>query len=207
MSHIFEDSATNSVAGLIVCSCSASWTHPALWRNPELAKEINIRPFAAADARRVEELFVTVNRLLSPAHLRDAFEEYIARSLAEEIRRIVDYYGERHGGFWVALEGNRIIGTFGLERTRRDVMELRRMYVDPSVRRAGVARQMLQYAEEECRRRNIARLELSTSELQREALAFYSNAGYKFLREEIAEESTNKTVGQGLRRYYFEKVL
>jgi GNAT superfamily N-acetyltransferase len=177
------------------------------WRNWELAKEITIRPFAATDARRVEELFVSVNRLLSPAHLREAFEEYIARSLTEEIRRIADYYGERHGGFWVALEGNRIIGTFGLERTAADAMELRRMYVDPSVRRAGVARQMLQYAEDECRWRNIARLELSTSELQREALAFYRNAGFRFLREEIAEETTNKTVGQGLRRYYFAKKL
>lgn len=81
------------------------------------------------------------------------------------------------------------------------------MYVDPSVRREGVARQMLQYAEDECRRRNVATLELSTSELQQEALAFYTNAGFKFLREEIAEESTNKTVGQGIRRYYFEKKL
>ena len=180
---------------------------PGAWRNQELAREISIRPFAATDARRVEELFITVNRGLSPPHLREAFEEYIARSLTEEIRRIADYYGERHGGFWVALEGNRIIGTFGLERTTGNAMELRRMYVDPSVRRAGVARQMLQYAEDECRRRNIAKLELSTSELQREALAFYRNAGYKFLREEIAEESSNKTVGQGIRRYYFEKAL
>jgi GNAT superfamily N-acetyltransferase len=176
-------------------------------RNQELAKEITIRPFAATDARRVEELFVSVNRRLSPPHLRDAFEEYIARSLVEEILRIADYYGERHGGFWVALEGDRIVGTFGLERTAEDAMELRRMYVDPSVRRAGVARQMLQYAEDECRRRDMAKLQLSTSELQPEALAFYGNAGFKFLREEIAEESTNKTVGQGIRRYYFAKKL
>jgi GNAT superfamily N-acetyltransferase len=170
-------------------------------------RKINIRPFAASDALRVEELFIAVNRLLSPPHLREAFEDYIARSLAEEMGRIADYYGERHGGFWVALEGNRIVGTFGLERTTGDAMELRRMYVDPSLRREGVGRQMLQYAEDECRRRNIARLELSTSELQSEALALYRDAGYKLLREEIADESTNKTVGRGIRRYHFEKAL
>jgi GNAT superfamily N-acetyltransferase len=170
-------------------------------------RKINIRPFAASDALRVEELFIAVNRLLSPPHLREAFEDYIARSLAEEMGRIADYYGERHGGFWVALEGNRIVGTFGLERTTGDAMELRRMYVDPSLRREGVGRQMLQYAEDECRRRNIARLELSTSELQSEALALYRDAGYELLREEIADESTNKTVGRGIRRYHFEKAL
>src|ERR1700694_1910709 len=81
---------------------------PGAWRNQQLARAINIRPFAAIDARRVEELFVTVNRLLSPPHLRDAFEEYIARSLTEEIRRIADYYGERHGGVWGARRGNQV---------------------------------------------------------------------------------------------------
>ena len=136
-------------------------------------------------SRLERALFIAVNRLLSPPHLRQAFEDYIARSLAEEMGRIADYYGERHGGFWVALEGNRIVGTFGLERTTGDAMELRRMYVDPSLRR----------------------LELSTSELQSEALASYRDAGYKLLREEIADESTNKTVGRGIRRYHFEKAL
>jgi putative acetyltransferase len=166
-----------------------------------------IRPFAEADAPQVRQLFIVVNRLLSPPHLRDAFEEYIARSLFEEIDRIAAYYGEKHGGFWVALDGERIIGTFGLEPSTGGAMELRRMYVDPSVRRGGIARQMLQFAEAECRRRGVARLELSTSELQGAALALYRNAGYRQLREEIAVAASHKTLGSGIRRYYFEKIL
>jgi GNAT superfamily N-acetyltransferase len=86
-------------------------------------------------------------------------------------------------------------------------MELRRMYVDPAERRAGIARQMLKFAEEECRRRGIPRLELSTSELQYAALALYRQAGYLLLREEVAETASNKTVGGGIRRYYFAKTL
>ena len=66
---------------------------------------------------------------------------------------------------------------------------------------------MLQYAEDECRRRNIARLELSTAEIQSAALALYRNGGYRQLREEVAEMGSNKTVGSGMRRFYFEKVL
>jgi putative acetyltransferase len=95
----------------------------------------------------------------------------------------------------------------GLELVGADVMELRRMYVDLAARRGGIARQMLQFAEDECRRRNIARLELSTSELQSAALAFYRRAGYRMIREEIVETASNKTLGGGIRRYYFEKVL
>lgn len=33
-------------------------------------------------------------------------------------------------------------------------MELRRMYVHPDVRRRGIARQMLRFAEDECRKLN-----------------------------------------------------
>ena len=35
--------------------------------------------------------------------MRAAFEAYIARSLTEEMDRVAAYYGERGGGFWVAL--------------------------------------------------------------------------------------------------------
>jgi putative acetyltransferase len=66
---------------------------------------------------------------------------------------------------------------------------------------------MLQYAEAECRSRGAVRLELSTSELQDAALALYRAAGYVLMREEVADASSNKTVGAGIHRYYFEKSL
>jgi putative acetyltransferase len=84
-------------------------------------------------------------------------------------------------------------------------MELRRMYVDPLARRGGIGRAMLRFAEAECRRSGARRLELSTSELQPAALELYRSAGYRLVREEVAHEVSNKTVGGGIRRYYFEK--
>jgi GNAT superfamily N-acetyltransferase len=168
---------------------------------------ITIRPFIEEDATSVRELFIVVNRLLAPPEMRNKFESYITRSLIEEVDRIATYYGERNGGFWVALMENKIAGMFGLELVARDALELRRMYVDPSVRRSGIARQMLRYAEAECRRRGIPRLELSTSELQGAALELYRAEGYLLVREETAETSSNKTVGAGIRRYYFEKTF
>jgi len=169
--------------------------------------EVAIRPFADDDAPQVRQLFIVINRLLSPPDLRDAFEAYIERALAEEIDRITAYYGQRHGGFWVAIQKDKVVGTFGLERSSPDSMELRRMYVDPGARRRGVARQMLRFAEDECRRRKIFRLELSTSEVQEAALSFYRNSGYRLMREDLAQIGSNKTVGAGLRRFYFEKCL
>jgi len=96
---------------------------------------------------------------------------------------------------------------FGLERVAPDAVELRRMYVDPSARRSGVARHMLLFAEDECRRRRIPKHVLSTSELQDAALALYRGAGYALIREEIAQASSNKMVGGGVCRYYFETTI
>lgn len=94
-------------------------------------RSVRIRPFAGADAMEVRELFIAVNRLLAPPDRREAFEAYIARSVAEEMDRITDYYAEHDGGFWVAIAEGRVAGTFGLERSSQEAMELRRMYVTP----------------------------------------------------------------------------
>lgn len=172
-----------------------------------MSSELVICPFAAQHAGEVRVLFVAINRLLAPPHMREAFEAYIERSLNEEIDRIEAYYGQREGGFWVALKEGRVVGMFGLERVSAESFELRRMYVDPSVRRSGIARRMLRYAEAECRRRGIGRLELSTSELQEAALGLYRSEGFGQTREEAPVDASNKTVGAGIHRYYFEKLL
>ncbi len=168
---------------------------------------IRIRDFLSDDAVAVRELFIRVNRLLAPPDMKDAFERYIARSLIEEIDRVSDYYGERSGGFWVAVDGQKVVGMFGLEPSGEAAMELRRMYVDPDLRRRGIARSMLHFAEQECRKRNRPRMDLSTSELQRDALSLYRSAGFDLVREEVAVTASNKILGGGLRRYYLTKVL
>jgi putative acetyltransferase len=114
---------------------------------PNASNDIVLRSYVPGDGPQVRELFIAVNRLLSPPHLRDSFERYISRSLLEEIDRIPEYYGGRHGRFWVALSGERILGMFGLELVGAGVMELRRMYVDPAAQRGGIARQILLFAE------------------------------------------------------------
>ena len=168
---------------------------------------IDIRPFTSDDAVQVRELFVRVNRLLAPPQMKQAFEDYIATSLEEEIDHINSYYGGKQGGFWVAVEGTKVVGMFGLEPSSAEAMELRRMYVDPDARRRGIARKMLDFAEDECRRRNRPRMDLSTSELQGDALLLYRNSGYQLVREEIAVAASNKTLGGGIRRFHFTKRL
>jgi GNAT superfamily N-acetyltransferase len=171
-----------------------------------------IRRYADSDLDAVRTLFVRVNRELAPAHLRGSFEHYVARSLAEEIERIPQYYGARDGSFWVATDGAEIVGSgivgmFGLERADATSAELRRMYVDAGARRRGLARCMLAFAEDEARRQQYLVMTLSTSELQSAAISLYRDSGYRLVREEIAAEPSNKTIGGGIRRFCFAKNL
>jgi ribosomal protein S18 acetylase RimI-like enzyme len=170
--------------------------------------EVVIRRFAAGDHDAVRELFVTVNRDLAPVSLRDQFADYIDLALREEIDRIDESYDRsRRSGFWVAADHGSVVGMFGLEAIDGSTVELRRMYVDPRMRRRGIARLMLEHAESSAAQAGFTKLVLSTSELQQAAIALYRAAGYRLIREEIATATTNKTVGGGITRYYFEKPL
>jgi putative acetyltransferase len=166
-----------------------------------------IRRYADADQAAARDLFIAVNRELAPPALREEFESYVAVSLKTEIGRLADYYAEKNGAFFVAYDGDRLAGTFGLENLGTPSAELRRMYVDAAYRRRGLARTMLDYAERTCREAGTAVLTLSTSELQQAALAFYRKSGYRLAREETGAAQSNKTIGGGIRRYHFEKKL
>jgi ribosomal protein S18 acetylase RimI-like enzyme len=169
--------------------------------------QIRIRPYADRDLPAVRALFIAVNEELAPAHLRDAFDRYVARSLREEIDCIPDYYAARGGSFWIAEDSGALLGMFGLEGAGHGAVEIRRMYVAPRARRRGIARALLAHAESIAQAAGCERIVLSTSELQGAALALYRAAGYRLVREEVALAESNKTVGSGLRRYHFVKDL
>ena len=168
-----------------------------------------LRPYADRDAAKVRDLFVRINRELAPVFMSEAFERCIALALRDEIGRIPDYYRPSPGsGFWVAEDAQgTLLGMFGLEPAAAEAAELRRMYVAPGARGRGLARAMLAEAERLCLTAGLRRLVLSTSELQLAALRLYRNAQYRLVGDEVAGEATIKTVGSGLRRYHFEKVL
>ena len=172
-----------------------------------MAHSISVRPFAPRDAEPVRDLFITVNRRLAPTAMKADFEAYIVRSLSEEIDHIARYYAVRQGGFWVAVDGDKVVGMFGLAPVSDAAMELRRMYVASAWRRRGLARQMLAHAEDEARRLGYRLMVLSTSELQEAALALYRAEGFRYVREERADAATNKTIGGGIVRHHFEKDL
>ena len=170
--------------------------------------DFQIRPAVPGDGAAISELFITVNRDLAPPDRREAFEDYIALSLREEIEPFMSYYArERGNGLWVVVAEDKVAGMYGLERVSGTDVELRRMYVAPGWRRKGLARRMLRHAEVMARELGYRLMVLSTSEIQEAALALYRAEGFRYVREETAEAKSNKTIGGGIVRHHFEKQL
>lgn len=168
---------------------------------------VTIRRYAEADHAAVRDLFIRINEELTRPDLREAFARYVEVSLANEIDRLVEYYREKGGGFFVAHDGGALVGMFGIEGLGAPSAELRRMYVDASRRSSGLAQAMLAEAERISRDAGTTTMTLSTSELQQAALVFYRKSGYRLVREETGAAQSNKTVGGAIRRYHFEKRL
>jgi RimJ/RimL family protein N-acetyltransferase len=171
-------------------------------------KSATIRAYENADYAQVVDLFIRINRELAPPDMREQFELYIQTSIDGEMSRLLDIFSEtRRSAFWVVETGDQIIGTFGIESRSDDSTELRRMYLDRRHRGRGIAERMLQCAETRARELGFAKLILSTAEVQKAAITFYRKSGYRPVKSERADTMSTKTVGGGLTRFHFEKVL
>jgi GNAT superfamily N-acetyltransferase len=167
-----------------------------------------IRGYEDTDHAQVVDLFTRINRELAPSEMREQFEQYIASSIDEEMSRLHDVFSAaRRNAFWVVETGDQVIGMFGIESHGDDSTELRRMYLDRHHRGRGIAERMLQCAETRARELGFAKLILSTAEMQKAAIAFYRKSSYRFVKAERADTMSTKTVGGGLTRFHFEKIL
>jgi GNAT superfamily N-acetyltransferase len=78
-------------------------------------------------------------------------------------------------GVAVAMGGYRLHSVAAEGSTQA---EIKRMYVDPSMRGRGYARRVLGELEERARKAGASRVILETGELQPEAIALYTSSGY-----------------------------
>jgi putative acetyltransferase len=167
-----------------------------------------IRAYGNADHAQVIDLFIRINRELAPPEMSERFEQYIQTSIDGEMSRLLDVFSEAsRNAFWVVETDGGIIGMFGIERRSDDSTELRRMYLDRRHSGRGIAQRMLECAETRAHELGFTRLILSTAEVQKAAIAFYRKSGYTLVRSERADSMSTKTVGGGLTRFHFEKVL
>ncbi|MBP2002415.1 N-acetylglutamate synthase-like GNAT family acetyltransferase [Paenibacillus shirakamiensis] len=83
------------------------------------------------------------------------------------------------GHFIVAYDGEQAVGCGGIVPYTEQIAELKRFYVDPSIRNRGVANHMLVHLEHLARAQGVQELRLETGEPQYEAVQFYIKHGFE----------------------------
>lgn len=88
-------------------------------------------------------------------------------------------YEELGGAFWVAAEAQTgEIGTCGVAPVAKGVFELRKMYLRPAARGAGVGQKLLDACVAWTRAHGGSRVVLDTTEAMTRAISFYERNGF-----------------------------
>ena len=98
----------------------------------------------------------------------------------------------------VAYAGQEPVGIGALRLAGTDTAEIKRMYVVPEYRGAGVAKRILEELERRARRRGLRAIRLDTNARLVEANRMYTEAGYR----EIEDYNSNPRANR-----WYEKLL
>jgi|SRR5689334_8852815 GNAT superfamily N-acetyltransferase len=110
------------------------------------------------------------------------------------------HYTPPRGAFWVVTEGERVIGSVGVDRKGRDLAELHRLYLDPHQRGRGLGEALVARVLEWCRAHGITRLELWSDTRFEHAHRLYERLGFRRDGERTLVGDVNDT-----REYRYER--
>ena len=113
---------------------------------------------------------------LEAAHIAEMDDRYGSGGPGRVAREEFD---PPDGCFVVAVVGGTAVGCGGFRRLGPGRAEIKRMYVDPSVRGHGVGRRLLRELEHRAGAAGYSELWLETGTEQPEAIALYVSAGYQ----------------------------
>jgi ribosomal protein S18 acetylase RimI-like enzyme len=89
---------------------------------------------------------------------------------------------EGASGFWVARHDGRVIGMIGVQKTSRDIAEIRRLRVDDRYRRRGVGTRLMETAIQFCRSKGYLKVVLDVQVDRAPAIALFEKFGFKLAR-------------------------
>ncbi len=99
----------------------------------------------------------------------------VAEALAADVPR----FRGRRGRFVVARAGHAVVGCGALHRLGPDVVEVKRMWVDPAHRGLAIGRRLLHHLEGLALDLGASRVRLDTNRSLTEAISMYESAGYR----------------------------
>ena len=118
--------------------------------------------------RRMEEKDIAAVAALERAAFVDAWTE----------KGIYDTFCQKQAYIFVAVQDGELVG-YCIVYQVPDEAEIARIAVDPSFRRQGVGRSLLEAVRKECKTGRINRLLLDVRKSNHEARVFYSHYGFR----------------------------
>lgn len=139
-------------------------------------REIEIRPYKVGEAGYVS--YMQMDFYHRAYGFRSVFERYLLEGLAK-------FLEEPEGGrLWVALDGDKIIGSIAVCRTDADTAQLRWVFVDERYRGQGLGRRLLDTAMVFCKETGYRHIFLWTAELLKAARHLYGTYGFRHMEDE-----------------------
>ncbi len=132
---------------------------------------ISIIPFVPVHASAVAELVLSIQS--------GEFGFDVSLSDQPDLADIPGNYLVGAGGFWLALDSDRVVGCIGLMDLGSGDGSLRKMFVALDHRGAGIAQRLLDTLHGHARTSGIKRLYLGTTSSYHAAHRFYEKNGYQ----------------------------
>ena len=129
-----------------------------------------IRHYQLDDTPRLWEI---LSNALAPYDLHVEPE-----GIDQDLRDVNAAYISGGGAFRVLLDDERIIGMYGLHRESPDVVELRKMYLEPRYKGRGLGKALLEDATGQARALGFATMVLETNTCLVEAVGLYRCFGF-----------------------------
>jgi putative acetyltransferase len=134
--------------------------------------DFSIRPWTAGDR-------IPAGRLIA-SFLLEYGLPWEPEGADRDVVEVERFYIETGGGFWVVHQGDTLVGTAGFYPVSRGdrAVELRKMYLIPSVRGRGLGTFLLQELEAEIQQRGFHTIWVETASVLQEAVKFYERHHY-----------------------------
>jgi putative acetyltransferase len=114
----------------------------------------------------------------------------------DQLQHLPASYADHGGAFWVAMDGDQLVGTAGVFPVTADAFELRKMYLRPSTRGTGIGKRLLDTSIAFSREHGARLLVLDTVEAMSRAIAFYERHG--FVRDDSQRRGSRCSRGYAL---------
>lgn len=137
-----------------------------------------IKPFNPDHQNAVERLVLPIQQI--------EFGVKITREEQPDLMDITGTFQRGNGNFWVAIDGDNVVGTVGVVDIGNHQIALKKLFVSSSHRgkEKGIAQTLMSTAVEWCQAKSIKQIYLGTTARMFAAHRFYEKNGFKEVRIE-----------------------